>query len=51
MKTMPVKSILPDDVLNFDDIESCKISGLDSSPPPISEDGLENGDSLEFDIQ
>lgn len=33
MQTMPVKSVLPDktDNLDFDDIQSCHISGMTSS--------------------
>ena len=38
LQTMPVKSALPDKILNYDEIESCKISGMDSSPPPLSEE-------------
>lgn len=31
LATMPVRSVLPDKDLNFDEIESCKISGMESS--------------------
>lgn len=31
LQTMPVRSVLPDKDLNFDEIESCKISGMESS--------------------
>jgi len=33
-QTMPVKSVLPDNVkfINFDEIESCRISGMSSEP-------------------
>ena len=43
---MPIKSALPDKILNYDEIESCKISGLDSSPPPLSEEPLNFGDTM-----
>ena len=40
-----------DKVLDYDEIESCKISGLDSSPQPLSEEGLGGfGNQLEGDI-